>query len=348
MSPWRLLVPVVPLWGLSLLILGSLSWQLALNQGLFILVSLGLYFLVSQYPYEQHLWLGRGYLVLSGILLLLPWLFGAVTRGAVRWIPLGSFSLQPSELVKPLLILSYSRYLSQTRVFGWKQLAGYGLLLLIPFGLIFKQPDLGTSLVVAAIWVGMALFSRIKPAQWLGLLLLALVSLPLGWQYLQPYQRQRLTSFVDPYRDPAGSGYQVIQALIAVGSGGVTGQGLGRGSQSQLKFLPERQTDFIFSSLAEELGLLAAAGLILSYWWLLRRLLQIAQGARDEFGRLIVVGVSVMLWFQAGVAVAMNLGLMPVTGITLPLVSAGGSSLLSTMISLGLAASVWKLAKSGL
>ena len=348
MIDWRLLGPLLPLWVLSLLILGGLSWQMALTQAVFIGLGLLLFFLVAGYPYEQHLWLGRYYLIVSVILLLLPFVFGVVTRGAVRWIPLGSYSLQPSELVKPLLILGYSQYLVRHRNLNWKQLFGFGALLLGPFILIFKQPDLGTSLVVAAIWLGLLLSARIRTSQLLALGLAVLVCLPLGYRLLQPYQKQRLLSFANPYSDTAGSGYQVIQSLIAVGSGGFWGQGLGRGSQSQLQFLPERQTDFIFSSMAEELGRLAGVGLILSYWWLLKHLLFIAKNTDNEFGRLIVVGVSVMLWFQVGVTVAMNLGLMPVTGITLPLVSSGGSSMLSTMVSLGLVSSVWKSTRSSL
>ncbi len=347
MIDWRLLVPVLPLWTLSLLILGGLSWQMALTQAAFIVLGLGLFFLLANYPFEQHLWLGRYYLIGSVVLLLLPFLFGVVTRGAVRWIPLGSYSLQPSELIKPLLILAYSGYLAKCRELNWRRLLGFLLLLLVPFILIFKQPDLGTSLVVAAIWLGL-LSARLRAGQLLGLALAILICLPLGFKLLQPYQKQRLLSFANPYADPAGSGYQVIQSLIAVGSGGFFGQGLGRGSQSQLEFLPERQTDFIFAAISEELGLLAGAVLILSYWWLLRRLLFVAKNTQSEFGRLIVTGVSVMLWFQVSVTVAMNLGLMPVTGITLPLVSSGGSSMLSTMISLGLVSSVWKFSQSGL
>ncbi|PIP88236.1 rod shape-determining protein RodA, partial [Candidatus Beckwithbacteria bacterium CG22_combo_CG10-13_8_21_14_all_01_47_9] len=229
-----------------------------------------------------------------------------------------------------------------------QKLGGYLLLLLLPFGLIFKQPDLGTSLVVGVIWLGLLFNSRVDRRQIFGFLGVVLISFPLIFRLLQPYQKERLTGFVNPYADPAGSGYQVIQALIAVGGGGWLGQGLGRGSQSQLQFLPERQTDFIFSAITEELGVAAGAVLLLSYLWLLRRLLVVAGLAADEFGRLVVTGVIIMLWFQAVVTIGMNLGMMPVTGITLPLVSAGGSSLLSIMISLGLVGSVWKFSQSGL
>ncbi|MDP4030720.1 MAG: FtsW/RodA/SpoVE family cell cycle protein [Patescibacteria group bacterium] len=341
MIDWRLIGPLFPLFGLSLLILGGLSLPAMLTQALFIVLGLVLFFLVGRYPFEQHRLLSRYYLIAVVVLLLLPYIFGVATRGAIRWIPLGPYSLQPSELVKPLLIIVMADYLSRwRRGFNLKSFLVYLSLLLVPFALIFKQPDLGTSLVVAAIWLGLLLAARIPGRQLMAFLLLILLALPLGFKLLQPYQKQRLLSFTNPYADPAGSGYQVIQSLIAVGSGGWWGQGLGRGSQSQLQFLPENHTDFIFSAVAEELGLLAAALLILSYWWLLRRLLEIAKNCSDEFGRLLVTGVLAMFWFQTGVTIGMNLGLMPVTGITLPLVSSGGSSLLGTMVSLGLVSSV--------
>lgn len=343
MIDWRLLGPLFPIWGLSLLVLGGISWRLALTQAVFIILGLGLFFLTGAYPYRQHRLLNRYYFGLVLFLLLLPFIFGVVTRGAIRWIPLGSFSLQPSELVKPLLIIIFSAYLTASQ-----KLTGYLLLLLLPFGLIFIQPDLGTGLVVLAIWLGLLLNSRVERRKLLGLFALILLCLPLGFYLLKPYQVQRLISFTNPYADPAGSGYQVIQGLIAVGSGGWFGQGLGRGSQSQLQFLPERQSDFIFSTLTEELGFAAGLGLILSFMWLLRRLLLIAKKTEDEFGRLLVIGVTIMVWFQIVVTIGMNLGLMPVTGITLPLISSGGSSWLSVMVSLGLVSSVWKFSQSGL
>lgn len=343
MIDWSLFGPLLTLWALSLSVLGGLSWALVGNQALFIGLGLGLFFLTARYPYERQRYLTRYYLFIVAGLLILPFIFGIATRGAVRWIPLGGYSLQPSELVKPLLIIIFADYLRRGL-----PLIGYLGLLLVPFGLIFKQPDLGTSLVVAVIWLVMLLAGRLNWKQAGALGLAIAVGLPLGFSLLKPYQKQRLISFADPYSDPAGSGYQVIQSLIAAGSGGLFGQGLGKGSQSQLKFLPERQTDFIFSAVGEELGFVGAGGLIVAYIFLLRRLVFIGKQSPDEFGRLIAIGVAAGLWFQAVVAIGMNLGWLPVTGITLPLVSAGGSSLLATMVSLGLVSSVWQARKSGL
>jgi rod shape determining protein RodA len=215
-------------------------------------------------------------------------------------------------------------------------------LVLIPFAIIFKQPDLGTSLIVLAIGSGLLLSSNLNRKQLLVIASLTLVAVPLGWRLLKPYQQERVVSFINPYADPGGAGYQVIQATIAVGDGGFLGQGLGQGIQSQLKFLPERQTDFIFASLAEELGFVAAVLVLIAYWRLFQVLMSWIRSSHDRFAGLAITGVLIMLWFQAAVSIAMNMGVMPITGITLPLVSAGGSSLLATMISLGLASSAAK------
>lgn len=343
MSQAWILTPLLPLWGLSLLSLGSHSWPAAGFQAAAIVIGLLLYFTLSAYPFDQHRWLARNYFLAVIILLLLPFIFGTVTRGAVRWIPIGSLTLQPSELIKPLLIIIFSAYLTRSQ-----NLKGYLLLLLIPFGLIIMQPDLGTGLVIGAVWFGLLLASRINRQHILVLLTILIIGLPFAYRELHPYQQERLQTFLNPYHDPTDSGYQVIQAMIAVGSGGFSGQGLGNGSQSQLKFLPERQTDFIFASMSEEMGFIAAAGLVLAFWWLLKKLLKTARATTDEFGRLLVIGVTVMIYFQTIVTIGMNLGLLPVTGITLPFVSGGGSSIIASMVSLGLAGSVWKFSHSGL
>jgi rod shape determining protein RodA len=209
-------------------------------------------------------------------------------------------------------------------------------LLAIPALLIFKQPDLGSTLVVAAFWWAIFFAADLPLKYFIGTTVAALASLPLVWRFLAEYQKQRITAFLNPYADPRGSGYHLLQSIIAVGSGGFFGRGLGRGIQSQLRFLPESNTDFIFASLAEELGLAGSALLLIAYFLLLKRLLFIARQAPDNFSQLLTVGVFAMMLFQLLVNIGMNLGILPITGITLPLVSSGGSSLLATMISLGL------------
>lgn len=327
-----LLISVIVILILSLLSLTAISPQYGISQSIFIIPAAlaGLFF--AKMPYGLHKFLIKIYAVSSLILLILPILFGEITRGAVRWLQIGSLTLQPSEIIKPFLIIIFSYYLSTKN----KKLWQYFLLLLVPAVLIFKQPDLGSALVIMAIWLGILFASKISMKLLLFLFLIAGLVSPLVWYQLKPYQQQRLTSFINPYADPKISGYHVIQSVISIGSGGFFGLGLGRGTQSQLQFLPERQTDFIFASLAEELGFIGAIILLTAYFFLLKRLLEIILKAPDEFGRLIATGVFSLIFFQTVVNIGMNLGLLPITGITLPLVSSGGSSLLTVFICLGL------------
>jgi rod shape determining protein RodA len=203
-------------------------------------------------------------------------------------------------------------------------------------GLIFVQPDLGSALVVLSIFISSILFSKISFKQFTTLLLSALLLIPLFWFFLHDYQRMRVVHFLNPYFDPLGEGYNLIQSKIAVGSGGFLGRGLGRGTQSHLAFLPERYTDFIFASLAEELGFVGSLTLIVLYLILFLRMLKIASLSKERPYFLLAVSIFFYLFFQTIVNIAMNIGLMPITGITLPLVSYGGSSLVTTMISLGI------------
>jgi rod shape determining protein RodA len=334
---WQLLLPVLIIFLLGLACLGSISPSLAVSQLLFFLIGAGMFFLFSQLHYSAHQGLTQVYALGIVIFLLLPFIFGMVTRGSIRWLQLGPLTLQPSELIKPFLILGFAGFLCQPNRFsqGTKLLV-YFLCLLLPAFLIFKQPDLGSTLVVIAIWFFLLLAAEFPWKYLLTFFLLLLLSLPLIWKILAPYQQQRIFTFLNPYADPQGAGYHLLQSIIAIGSGGLWGRGLGRGVQSQLRFLPESHSDFIFASLAEELGFLGAICLILVYFLLLKRILEIAKNAPDRFSQFISLGVFAMLFFQATVNIAMNLGLLPITGVTLPLVSSGGSSLLATMISLGI------------
>lgn len=320
---------------LSLLSLTAISPQYGISQAMFLLPATLAFLLFAKMPYVLHKFLIKIYAFSSLGLLILPILFGEITRGAVRWLQIGSLTLQPSELIKPFLIIIFSYYLSTQ-----KRLLPYFLLLLVPALLIFKQPDLGSALVIMAIWLGILFASKVSIKPLLVIFLLAAIISPLAWHQLKPYQQQRLTSFINPYADPKVSGYHVIQSVISVGSGGFFGLGLGHGTQSQLQFLPERQTDFIFASLAEELGFVGAIILLIAYFFLLKRLLDITLTAPDEFSRLIASGVFSLIFFQTVVNIGMNLGLLPITGITLPLVSSGGSSLLTVFICLGLSCNI--------
>ena len=210
------------------------------------------------------------------------------------------------------------------------------VLLAIPFGLVLLQPDLGTALLLVPIFLSIMLVAGARPRYLVGMILLGLTGLPFFWQILREYQRQRLLVFLNPNIDPLGAGYTIIQSKIAIGSGGLLGKGWTHGTQNQLNFLPERHTDFIFSVIGEEWGFLGAAALVFLYFLIIKRAFNIASLTSDLYGKSIATGVAVMLGLQVVVNIGMTVGLMPVVGVPLPLVSYGGSSLISTLVAIGL------------
>lgn len=223
---------------------------------------------------------------------------------------------------------------------SWVNILKSWTLTLPILGLIFKQPDLGTSIVILTIWLMMLVGAQVSAGKLTLMSILGLVLTPIGWWSLKDYQKIRLLSFLSPQQDPLGLGYNVIQSTIAVGSGGLFGRGLGRGTQSRLQFLPEFRTDFIFASIAEEFGFLGSIVVLTLYLILLIRMLKVIGTCNNKFGNLIVLGVLSMIFIQVVVNIGMNIGIMPITGITLPLLSYGGSSVLVTLASLGLVSSV--------
>jgi rod shape determining protein RodA len=252
---------------------------------------------------------------------------------------LGFFQLQPAEFAKVIVVIGLSRwfYLFRGEINSWKNVLLTIILAGIPAGLVLVEPDLGSSMVIMAVWFGILLVSSISKRRLLVLILCGMLAVAGVWQFvLHDYQRVRLETFLDPNLDPRGRGYNVRQAIIAVGSGEAFGRGLGKGLQSQLKFLPERQTDFIFATAAEEIGFLGSALMVLLYALLMWRMLMVAARARDELGRYLAYGIFFFFFFQVTINIAMNLGLAPVTGIPLPLLSYGGSSLLVTFLALGI------------
>ncbi|MCW3491346.1 rod shape-determining protein RodA [Dethiobacter alkaliphilus] len=281
------------------------------------------------------------YLYGINLLMLLAVLFlGSSAGGAQRWIELGFFRLQPSEFAKFIIIISLARHMT-AREGDFESLFSpipFFAHVAIPMGLIFMQPDLGTSLVFIVIVFGMLFMAGAK-LRHLAFYAIAgaAVGLPLLFTRLQEYQRMRLFIFLNPDSDPLHYGYQLIQSMIAVGSGGVWGKGLfADGTQIQLDFLPEQHTDFIFSALAEQLGFVGAIVLLVLYLILIFRILRIGANAKDTFGMLICFGVASMLVFQVLVNIGMSIGMMPVTGLPLPFMSYGGSSLLMNMMAIGL------------
>lgn len=337
---WLILFPTLIISFLGLLIILSINPKFVGSQFIFLILGLFLYYLLANFDYKILERFSLPPFFLSLGLLLLTFILGRVTRGSIRWIQIGSLSFQSSEFVKPLLILSFASLASQLDFSKVKNILIFLVFLFIPAFLIFKQPDLGNSLVVLAIGLAIILSAGIRKIHVsLGLIVFFLL-LPLLWNFLKPYQKQRIVTFLNPNFDPLGSGYHLLQATITVGSGQLFGRELGGGTQGQLRFLPESHTDFIFASFAEELGFLGATLLLLAYLVLLSRILVFSQRAPDRFGLFICIGVFSMIFFQTFVNIGMNLGLVPVTGITLPLFSSGGSSLVATLISLGLVQSV--------
>ncbi|KKW33042.1 MAG: Rod shape-determining protein RodA [Candidatus Uhrbacteria bacterium GW2011_GWA2_53_10] len=283
-------------------------------------------------------------LYLLGLMCLLAVLwFGNTIRGTTGWFDFGFLSFQPVEYMKLALPVALAAYLSERarRHFGWRELLESFGITLVPVIFTLLQPDLGSAMLLLAIWGLMILFAGIPRLQFFlltgGGILLGVVA----WFFLlADYQKDRILTFFEPERDPLGIGYNVTQAIIGVGSGGWFGRGLGFGSQSQLKFIPESQTDFIFAVIAEELGFIGVTVILLALGALLWAIMRRARTLTDDFGAFLMVGIGGSLFVQSVVNIGMNLGLLPVTGLGLPLVSYGGSSLLFTLMMLGIVNSV--------
>jgi rod shape determining protein RodA len=272
-------------------------------------------------------------------------LFGTKVLGARRWIKIGHMQFQPSEWVKLILILAVARYFANLggRNLTWRDIFKAFALVGVPMVLVLIQPDLGTALTYAPILVAGLFLGGINIRQALILITCGTVLIAGVWtsgKILKPYQKARLTSFINPDNDPKGTGYQIRQSLIAVGSGGVWGKGAAKGTQTQGDFLPIPHADFIFAAFGEEHGFVGALFVLLLYFFILMRLIQNAQTAADLSGSLIIMGVVAVLTFQIAVNVGMVIGFMPVTGIPLPLMSYGGSSVLFTFLALGAAMNV--------
>jgi rod shape determining protein RodA len=293
----------------------------------------------------DYAWLGTFapllYLLTLGLLAAVLAL-GAESLGAQRQVCRFGLCFQFSEIAKVLMIVVLAKFFAdRSEKIGSPVTILLGLVLLAPAVLlVYRQPDLGTSLVFVAIFFGMAFMAGARLWQLVGMVAVAGASFPVMWGLLKPYQQARLGAFLDPYADPQGAGWNIIQSLIAVGSGGPTGKGLTAGTQSPLGYLPIAESDFVFAGLAEDLGFVGAVILFALYILLLMAALRIAFRARDPFGMLLASGVVAMLVFQILVNVGMAISLMPVTGIPLPFISHGGSSLVSICFALGVLQSV--------
>ncbi len=312
----------------------------------FLLVGLVLMFLISLIDYHRLIDIVHWAYGISIVSLVAVKLVGTKVLGARRWIKLpGGIHFQPSEWVKLILIVAVARYFWNLagKELTWKDIWKAFALVCIPMALVLIQPDLGTSLTYVPILLCGLFLGGLRTKQAAILLLTFSLLGGVAWKsgkFLKPYQKARLTAFMDPDSDPKGSGYQIRQSLIAVGSGGVWGKGNNQGTQTQGDFLPIPYTDFIFAAFCEEHGFVGAVGVLLLYFLILMRLIQNAQTASDLPGAFIVMGVVAVIVFQIAVNIGMVVGLMPVTGIPLPLMSYGGSSILFTFLSLGIVMNV--------
>lgn len=313
------------------------------KQVIFFAIGLLLFFFFSLLNYHFYRSYSRLIFILTLILLFLVLIFGKNIRGTTGWFAIGGFGFQPVEFAKIALIIFLAKFFSN-RYQQFNQakhiiISFIGTAMFV--ALILFQPDLGSAMMLLAIWAFLLLFTGVK--KWyIALIVVIVIAVALfSWLVvLEDYQKDRILTFIDPGRDPLGSGYNVAQSIIAVGSGGIFGRGLGFGSQSQLRFIPESQTDFIFAVIAEELGLLGVIFVIGLWGIIFYRLIRAARKAPNDFAMFMVLGIATMFFLHIFVNIGMNMGLVPVTGISLPLLSAGGSFLFITLAALGICESI--------
>ena len=296
-----------------------------------------LMFLILGVDYQRFISLAYLLYGINILLLIFVLIIGETIGGAQRWISLGALNLQPSELAKITLILALSAYIGRrgNGITSPGALFGAILLVLPAFLFVLIEPDLGTALLFIPITLAMLFMGGVRIAHLVSMFFLGLCILPIFWHFLKDYQKQRLFVFINPNIDPLGSGYTIIQSKIAIGSGGLLGKGWFAGTQNQLNFLPERHTDFIFSVIGEEWGFFGALLLIFLYLLIVYRSLKTISTSPDAYGRLIATGFITLISVQVIVNIGMTIGFLPVVGLTLPLISYGGSSLVTMLVSIG-------------
>jgi len=344
---WLMLFAILLLCGISVAMVYSTTWDPTRNAAsrLYVTqiyaIAIGLVVLVICLGVDYRTLADNSHVFYVIVLALLIYtlLFGTVVGGGRRWIALRAFNLQPSEFAKLAVALVLAKFFDESRR-GNPTLGDLligGAMTIVPFVLIFKEPDLGTSITLLPIFFGIAYLAGLR-MRLLGVVLLALVLMaPVAWKFgLKDYQRSRISAFLDPSQDPQGAGYQQIQARVAVGSGGVWGKGFRRGTQAQLRYLPVAQNDFIFSALSEEQGLIGVLVSLGLYLFVILRSLETARLAQDRLGTYLVIGVLSSFTFQVLYNISMSAGLAPVKGLTLPLMSYGGSSMIATLAGFGL------------
>tara|TARA_B100001027_G_scaffold101301_1_gene69599 strand:- start:12580 stop:13698 length:1119 start_codon:yes stop_codon:yes gene_type:complete len=342
---WFIILLITAISIISLIVLSSLDFNdkdLVEKHFLRIVFSFLIFLIVASINIKVWYNLSYFFYILVIILLVLVDFYGLVGKGAKRWLDVGIFNLQPSELMKIAVILALARYFQYIKTDEIDRVRNLVIpisLIILPFVLVIKQPDLGTALfilvvAISILWLA-GLNLKIFTFGTLSLLILA----PLSISFLKPYQKQRILTFLNPENDPTGSGYHVIQSKIAIGSGGFFGQGYKEGSQSNLSFLPEPHTDFIFTAYAEQFGFFGCLILLFLFVLLIHRIDVISKLSRSTFGRLLCFGVSFNFFVYIAINIGMVTGLLPVVGVPIPIMSYGGTAMLTSMFALGLVTS---------
>ncbi|OGX04868.1 MAG: rod shape-determining protein RodA [Omnitrophica bacterium RIFCSPLOWO2_12_FULL_50_11] len=345
---WRIVSVAAGLVLIGVVAIYSASFRMgggfAAKQATWTLIAVCAFFSAAWVGYRFFLNVSYLFYGLTIVLLVFVPLFGETYLGANRWISFGPFQLQPSELCKIATILILAQYLANRTALSEQKRSFFVTLALVavPVGLILKQPDLGSALVFLPVLFAILFFWGFRIRYLVFLAMLGISMAPFLWHTLKPYQQKRLLVFFNPSVDPIGASYTAIQSKIAVGSGGLIGKGWLRGTQTQLDFVPEHHTDFIFSVIGEEFGFAGSIVIIALFGFLLLYVFEIMEHTTDLKARLLAIGIAAFLFFQVFVNIGMTIGLAPITGLTLPLVSYGGSSLVTTFFALGLLVSVYK------
>lgn len=337
---FSILVPSILLVLISLSAIYSLDSGLARQQLFFSIFSIFTYFVFLNIDYRIFSSYARHIYFVSLIILFFVLVIGTEVRGAVRWIEIAGISFQFSEILKPFFLISFASFVSSARTFSFSNFIKLLLLILPFFILIVRQPDFGNALIYLIVSILILLFTRFPIFYFLGLGALLSLLAPLLARLLHEYQKQRIASFLNIGEDPLGSSYNAIQSLISIGSGGVFGKGFSESTQSIFRFLPERHTDFIFATISESMGFVGSFFVILIYGFLLYRVYKISRGVEDTFSYLVTIGSFFLILIHVLFNIGMNIGLLPVVGVTLPLLSYGGSSILSNFITIGILSSI--------
>ncbi len=339
---WLLIIPVGLLIIISLVTLFSLNPDFFRSQVIVLVVSLVAFVFFSQANYRVLDLYGKPIYIVSLILLVVVLFLGIESRGSMRWVEFLGLRAQFSEVLKPFLAISFASYLANLRQYNLRGFINIFLLLGPIAALIFLQPDLGNALLYTGVVLATIIYFGFSFKYFAALLLPIFAFLPIVWKFLHEYQKQRVLTFLDPGKDPLGTSYNVIQSVIAVGSGMLMGRGLGQGTQSGLRFLPERHTDFIFASISEQLGFIGTIIILICFACILYKIYTIFINSDDKFSKIFAAIIFFTFLIQIFVNIGMNIGILPIVGVTLPFVSYGGSSLLSNFILLGFLSAINK------